>query len=131
MEEQVKQEQKEQKEQKYRTWPVVRRLVREMRQADGRQAGRVAAYTVCSGLYPFLAILLPKLAIGILEREGADAMKRLLPVLGVYFLAAALLGYAARRIESMIWSKNMRRRIFYVVEMGDKLTGMDLSLIHI
>ncbi len=130
MEEQVKQEQKEQKEQKYRTWPVVRRLVREMRQADGRQAGRVAAYTVCSGLYPFLAILLPKLAIGILEREGADAMKRLLPVLGVYFLAAALLGYAARRIESMIWSKNMRRRIFYVVEMGDKLTGMDYQYVE-
>lgn len=127
MEGQVKQKQEEQK---YKVWPVVKRLVREMRQADGRQMGRVAVYTVCEGLYPFLAILLPKLAIGILERDGADAMKRLLPALGVYFLAAALLGYAARRVESMIWSKNMRRRIFYLVEMGDKLTGMDYRYVE-
>lgn len=119
-----------QEEQKYKAWPVVRRLVREMLQADRGQLGRVAVYTVCQGLYPFLAVLLPKLAIGILERYGEDAMRRLFPALGLYFLAAALLGYTARRVGSVIWSKNMRRRIFYLVEMGDKLTGMDYRYVE-
>ena len=112
-------------ERRYRVWPVVKRLVREIRKGDGSQTGRVAVYTFCAGLYPFLAILLPRLAIGILERDGSDAMKRLVPALGIYFLAAALLGYAARRTENMIKVRNMRRRLVYLVEMGDKLMGMD------
>ena len=112
-------------ERRYRVWPVVKRLVREIRKGDGSQTGRVAVYTLCAGLYPFLAVLLPRLAIGILERDGSDAMKRLVPALGIYFLAAALLGYAARRTENMIKVRNMRRRLVYLVEMGDKLMGMD------
>ena len=58
-----------QEEQKYRVWPVAKRLIREIRQGDFRQTGRVALHGVCAGLYPFLAILLPKLAIGILEQK--------------------------------------------------------------
>lgn len=112
-------------ERRYRVWPVVKRLVREIRKGDDSQTGRVAVYTLCAGLYPFLAILLPRLAIGILERDGSAAMKRLVPALGIYFLAAALLGYAARRTENMIKVRNMRRRLVYLVEMGDKLMGMD------
>ena len=73
-------------ERRYRVWPVVKRLVREIRKGDGSQTGRVAVYTLCAGLYPFLAILLPRLAIGILERDGSAAMKRLVPALGIYFL---------------------------------------------
>ena len=122
--------QQKQEEQKYRVWPIVKRLIREIRQGDSRQTGRVALYAFCAGLYPFLAILLPKLAIGILEQKGGDAMKWLIPALGIYFLAAALLGYAAKRVENMIRVKNMRRRIFYLVELGDKLTSMDYRYVE-
>lgn len=120
-----KQTEKGQEKQKYRAWPVAKRLIREIRRGDERQLGRVIVYAICGGLYPFLAIFLPKLAIGILEDKGADAMESLIPALGIYFLAAALLGYTAKRVGSRIEVKNMRRRLIYLVEMGDKLMGMD------
>jgi len=129
MEKQAKVKQEPEK-QKYRVWPVVKRLIGDIRRGDSRQPGRVVIHTVCGGLYPFLAILLPKLAIGILEQGGPDVMKKLLPALGVYFLAAALLGYMAKRMDSMIGVKNMRRRLIYIVELGDKLTGMDYRYVE-
>lgn len=114
-----------QEERKYQVWPVVKRLIREIREGDGSQMGRVAVYSLCAGLYPFLAILLPRLAIGILEQGGSGAMRRLLPALGIYFLAAALLGYTARRTGSMMEVRNMRRRLVYMKDIGNKLMGMD------
>ena len=36
--------QQKQEEQKYRVWPIVKRLIREIRQGDSRQTGRVALY---------------------------------------------------------------------------------------
>ncbi len=125
-----KQTEKEQEKQKYRAWPVVKRLICEIRRGDERQLGRVIVHAICGGLYPFLAIFLPKLAIGILEEKGAGAMEMLIPALGIYFLAAALLGYTAKRVSSMIGVKNMRRRLIYLVEMGDKLMGMDYRYVE-
>lgn len=43
-------------EQKYKTWPVVKRLVGNMRKKEPGQPARVAAYTMAAGLYPFLAV---------------------------------------------------------------------------
>lgn len=57
-------------------------------------------------------------------------MKRLVPVLGIYFLVAALLGYMAKWMDSMIGVKNLRRRLIYLVELGDKLTGMDYRYVE-
>lgn len=65
-----KQNKQKKEEQKYRVWPVVRRLIGDIRKGDSRQPGRVVIYTICGGFYPFLAIFLPKLAIGILEQGG-------------------------------------------------------------
>lgn len=127
METQIKQRQEEQK---YRAWPVVKRLICEIRGGDERQMARVIVHAICGGLYPFLAIFLPKLAIGILEEKGADAMESLIPALGIYFLAAALLGYTAKRVGSRIEVKNMRRRLIYLVELGDKLTSMDYRYVE-
>lgn len=64
------------KKQKYRAWPVVKRLIRDIKRGDSRQIGRVILHAVCGGLYPFLAVFLPKLAIGILEREERTPWRR-------------------------------------------------------
>lgn len=123
-------EEQRQEEQKYQVWPVVKRLIGDMRRADGRQVGRVIVHAVCGGLYPFLAIFLPRLAIGILEQKGPDAMGSLIPAMGIYFLAAALLGYTARRVSAVIEVKNMRGRLVYLVGLGDKLMGMDYCYVE-
>lgn len=57
-------------------------------------------------------------------------MEALVPALAIYFLTAALLGYAAKRLDSMIAVKNMRRRLTYLVELGDKLMGMDYRYVE-
>ncbi|MGN0167823.1 MAG: ABC transporter ATP-binding protein [Acetatifactor sp.] len=117
-------------EQKYKTWPVVKRLVGNMRKQDARQPVRVAVYTVAAGLYPFLAVFLPKIAIGTLEHGGEDVAKRLIIAMVVYFAVAALLGYVSEYLNHMIQIKNMRNRVFYLVELGDKLTTMDYKYVE-
>ena len=117
-------------EQKYKTWPVVKRLVGNMRKKEPGQPARVAAYTMAAGLYPFLAVFLPKIAIGILEQGGENTVGRLLAAMAVWFAAAALLGYGSEYLNHMIQIKNMRNRVFYLVELGDKLTTMDYKYVE-
>ena len=59
--------------QKYDVFAVIKRMAKHMWNTDRKQYGRIAIYTVLAAIYPFMSILLPKLAIGILEKGEADA----------------------------------------------------------
>lgn len=117
-------------EQKYKILPVVKRLIGNMKRQDPKQLGRVALYTVTAGIYPFLAVFLPKIAIGVLEQGGEHVTERLVIAMAVYFLAAAFLGYVSEYMNQMIQIKNMRKRLFYLGDLGDKLTSMDYRYVE-
>ena len=83
--------------QKYKVLPMVRRMLQIMVQEDKKQPWRIFFYTVVAGIYPFMAVLLPKIAIGILEKRGADSVKPLILAMCGYFAAAGLLAFFSGR----------------------------------
>lgn len=121
---------KKKEQEKYRTLPVIRRLMENLKREDPGQIVRIACYTAAAGIYPFLAVFLPKLAIGILEEGGSDVQRRLAVSMAVYFVVAAVLGYARNRIEYIIEVRNTRMRALYLGQIGAKLMRMDYRYVE-
>ena len=111
--------------QKYDVFAVIKRMAKHMWNTDRKQYGRVAIYTVLAAIYPFMSILLPKLAIGILEKGEADAAKELVITMGIYFLVAGLLAVLVNYLSAYISTRNTRIRLLYLGDMCDKLMHMD------
>lgn len=112
-------------EKKYKTFPVVKRMLTHMGEVDKKQYGRILVYTIAASIYPFFAVFLPKIAIGILEQKGSEAGKTLMLAMAGYFLLAGIIGYVVLYLKSIIQSVNMRIRIYYLGDTFRKLTTMD------
>lgn len=111
--------------QKYDVFAVIKRMAKHMWNTDFKQYGRIAIYTVFAAIYPFMSILLPKLAIGILEKGEVDAAKELVITMGIYFLVAGLLAVLVNYLSAYISTRNTRIRLLYLGDMCDKLMHMD------
>ena len=111
--------------QKYDVSAVIKRMAKHMWNTDRKQYGRIAIYTVLAAIYPFMSILLPKLAIGILEKGEADAAKELVITMGIYFLVAGLLAVLVNYLSAYISTRNTRIRLLYLGDMCNKLMHMD------
>ena len=119
---------KEQKGQKkYNVLRVIKRMLKHIWEQEPVQFGRVAIYTILAAIYPFMAVFLPKIAIGILEQGGADAGKRLVITMGVYFVVAGLFTILTKYFLAYISTRNMRIRLMYIADMSKKLMTMDYS----
>ncbi len=145
-------EEKFSQDKSYNVLKVIRRMLQNMRECDSKQFGRIAAFAICGGIYPFMSILLPKIAIGILEwgngsvngaidklanmlglvlgREvTADATKNVMLLLVVtmalYFLVAGALSVVTSYLSNYMRSRNMRIRMRYLGDMSEKLQTMD------
>ncbi len=121
---------KEQEEKKYRAIPIIKRLMTAMFQRDKKQLPRIIIYTVAAGLYPFMAVFLPKIAISILEAPGEQVISKLLIAMGGYILVAGVLGYVFNAMKYRIESANMRMRLRYIGEMGKKCVEMDYKYVE-
>lgn len=110
---------------KYNVLAVIKRMAKHMWNTDRKQYGRIVVYTIVAAIYPFMSVLLPKLAIGILERGEADVAKELIITMGIYFLVAGALAVLVNYISTYISTRNMRIRLLYLGDMCDKLMRMD------
>jgi len=111
----------------YHVFAVIKRMLKHMWEQDRGQYGRIAGYTIVAAIYPFLTVLLPKVAIGILEQGGEDVISKLLWAMGGYFLIAALLGILMKWLNVYIRSRNMRIRLLYLGEMSQRLQTIDYA----
>ncbi|MBR2046187.1 MAG: ABC transporter ATP-binding protein [Agathobacter sp.] len=113
------------KKQKYDVFAVIKRMLTHLWQQEPIQFGRIAIYTILAAIYPFMAVFLPKIAIGILEQGGADTGKNLVFTMGIYFVAAGVLAVLTKYLLAYISTRNMRIRLMYIAEMSKKLMTMD------
>lgn len=113
------------KKKKYHVGNVIKRMLRHLWEQEPIQFFRIALYTVAAAIYPFMAVFLPKIAIGILEQGGTDAGKRLVLTMGVYFVAAGVLAIWTKYLLAYINTRNMRVRLLYLADMSEKLMTMD------
>ena len=109
----------------YNVFAVLKRMMKHMWKQDPKQYGRIALYTIVAGLYPFMGVFLPKIAIGILEQGGDNAVRNLFITMGVYFVVAGLLAVAKSYLDAYITTRNMRIRILYLGDMSNRLQTMD------
>ncbi len=116
---------KETNKKSYSVVTVIKRMMKHMWEQDRAQYGRMAVYTVIGALQPFLAVFLPKLAIGILEQGGENAIRNLMIAMAGYFVAAGVIVTAVRYLSAYISTRNMRIRIMYLGELSDRLQTMD------
>ncbi len=109
----------------YNVGNVIKRMLKHMWEQDKVQFGRIALYTVVAASYPFMAIFLPKIAIGILEQGGPDAGKNLIAAMIIYACAAGFLAVLVRYLEEYIKTRNTRIRVLYLGDLTRKLMSMD------
>ena len=112
---------------RYNVVGVIKRMMAHMWEQEKGQFGRIAIYTIVAAVYPFMAIVLPKIAIGILEQGGADVTTRLVSTMAIYFAVAGLLAIFTAYLSNYIQARNMRIRLLYLGDMSKKLMTMDYS----
>jgi len=115
------------KKQKYDVFAVIKRMLAHLWNQEQIQFGRIAIYTIVAAVYPFMAVFLPKIAIGILEQGGVGAGKKLVITMGIYFVVAGVLVIATKYLLAYISTRNMRIRLLYLAEMTKKMMTMDYS----
>lgn len=127
-----KKEEKEDKPEKnkYRLMPVVKRLLKEERKQGRGNLGKKAVYTAAAAVYPFMAVFLPKIAIGILEEERQNTEELLIIAMAAYLCAAAFIGYCMQRVKYSIEGENMRLRLRYIEALGKKIMNMDYKYVE-
>ena len=111
----------------YNVLEVLKRMLKHLWEHEPIQFGRVAIYTIVAAIYPFMAVFLPKIAIGILEQGGVDAGRRLVITMGIYFFVAGLLAVLTTSLLYYIQARNMRVRLLYLGDMAKKLMSMDYA----
>ena len=74
---------------------------------------------------PFTAILLPKIAIGTLEKYGSDASMPLVKVMVIYFLCAGAISFFNVYLSNKIQTENTRLRMRYLAKESSVLQRMD------
>lgn len=117
-------------EQKYKVMPVIRRLIQNIRKEEPKQLQRVVIYTLVAAIYPFLAVFLPKIAIGILEQGGEQVERNLIITMLIYFAVAGVIGFLVQRLKYTIEVRNMHARICYLGYIANKTMGMDYKYVE-
>ena len=119
----MKEEKKETKS--YNVFAVIKRMLIHMAEQDKQQYFRIAIYTVIAAIYPFMAVFLPKIAIGIVEQYGENAITPLIIAMVAYFVVAGVLAIAMNYYKSFIETRMMRIRLLYLGDLSKKLQDMD------
>lgn len=109
----------------YKIIPLIKRMLAVAAKEDKKQFFRVACLTIFAGIYPFMSVVLPKLAIGTLEQFGKDAVKPLVIVLLAYLAIAGLCGFMSNYLTQVIGAENMRIRLRYIIRCSEKIQNMD------
>ncbi len=109
----------------YKIIPLIKRMLAVVAKEDKKQFFRVACLTIFAGIYPFMSVVLPKIAIGTLEQFGKDAVKPLVIVLLVYLAIAGLCGFMNNYLTQVISAENMRIRLRYIIRCSEKIQNMD------
>lgn len=108
----------------YPVGAMLRRLLENAWHENRRLFGGCFLYTMAAAVYPFLAVVLPKLILQELEKgAGADA-GRVFAVAGGYFVLAALLGFLRTYVKDWSFYKICGFRMGYLRDTCTKVMEM-------
>lgn len=114
----------------YKVIPMLKRFIKEATAANRGQVKRIFFYTVFATIYPFMAVILPKIAIGIIEVEKEEAARTLVYAMSAYFVVAALLTFFTKTLNQTIQAENMRIRLIFLGRLCNKIQTMDYQYVE-
>lgn len=123
----TKKKMKDNVKEKIKLLPVLKRMLKVQMKRDKKTLGLIVLYTISAGIYPFFAVLLPKIAIGALEQGGANAATTLLITMLAYVLTAGPVGWLMVYLESVIGARLIHLRMNYLEDQVGKLLKMDFK----
>ncbi len=115
---------------KYSALSTVKRMLHIMKRERKDLIGKVVVYTIAAGFYPFMGILLPKVAIGTIENYGENAVKPLIGAMLVFFLVAAVLAMVSQTLKQTMQLVCMRVRLRYLAWMSGKIQNMEYRYVE-
>lgn len=120
----------EENKRKYRPWQMVCRMLGILKEEKPIQISRMVIYAVAAGLFPFMEIILPKLAIGTIEDYGEAAINPLIRTMLIFFCLAGCLVMVSEYLSQVMESTNMRIRLRYLKWISDKLQNMEYCYVE-
>ena len=114
----------------YKPSYVVGRLLTFVRTESKVQFVRMIFAALFIAIQPFLGVVLPKLAIGTIERYGKDATLPLAKVMAAYFVIAGFIAFMSVYLRQVTDSENMRLRMHYLAKLSQKLQNMDYKYVE-
>lgn len=113
---------------KYPLGKTIRRMLANAWKENKKLFGRVFLYMIIAGIYPFFAVVLPKLLIGVLETSeanAADSIKQVVMIVGGFFILAGIFGFLQAYIHDADYNKVSRLRLNCLNVTFTKLLTMD------
>lgn len=114
----------------YKVWPMLKKMIKLQFKEQPIQLPRIIIYSIASGLYPFMAIILPKLALGIVENANDTTVSTLIKYMAIYVVVAGLVAFLSGLLTQMISSTNMRIRLRYISWMSEKTQTMEYRYVE-
>ena len=108
---------------------MIRRMLANVKRQKPALFGVCALYTLAAGLYPFLAVLLPRFMIGELEKGSGASVKAVVMIAAGYFVLAGCLGLARTYLEKWSYNKLSLLRLDYLKDCCVKI--MDMAYFHV
>lgn len=114
----------------YKPSDVVGRLLIFVRTENKRQLVRMIFAALFIAIQPFLGVVLPKIAIGTIERYGKDATLPMAKVMAIYFVIAGFIAFMSAYLSKVTDSENMRLRMHYLALLSKKIQNMDYKYVE-
>ena len=101
------------------------RLLNHAWEQDPALFGHCFLYTLAAAFYPFLAVLLPRYLLEELTRPAGARLQALALILGIFFLASAILGFCRHYIKGFCIRRFTLLRLNYAGNLCSKLMTID------
>ncbi len=107
--------------------PALRRMLAAVTHDEPRVWGYWIVYTLCGTVYPFLAVILPKLLLTELSRGDAASLQNVLLIVGGFFVLAALTGFFKSYASDSSYPRLTFVRMNFIRDTFTKLVTCDYS----
>lgn len=111
--------------QSYPILPTLKRLLDNITNQDKKIYLYFAIYTIAAAIYPFFAIVLPKLLITELSLGDRADLVYVVGIIGVYFILTSIFGFIRTYINGCTYPRLTKLRLIYIKDVFDKIISVD------
>lgn len=111
--------------QSYPILPTLKRLLDNITNQDKKIYLYFAIYTIAAAIYPFFAIVLPKLLITELSLGDSADLVYVVGIIGGYFILTSIFGFIRTYINGCTYPRLTKLRLIYIKDVFDKIISVD------